>query len=168
MTRYASLHGLFAAATYFSRKLGQHVRTSTIHCMKLAYKHQIQKNRASGSNEVLNTLPYKKQGKPVLLGEKFDGMVQAYIRRVHEAGGSISSQVVIAAACGILTSMDKTKLRGFGGHVELNRHWAHSLLSRMNYVQRQETTTKAKYCISGIFGDHYIWRMKVKTELVKN
>ena len=56
-------------------------------------------------------------------------MVQAYIRRVHEAGGSISSQVVIAAARGILKSMDKTKLREFGGHVELNRHWAHSLLS---------------------------------------
>ena len=137
IARYASLHGLSAAATYFSRKLGQNVRTSTIHCMKLAYQHEIRKNRASGSNEVLDTLPYKKQGRPVLLGEKFDGMVQAYIRRVHEAGGSISSQVV--------TSMDKTKLREFGGHVELNRHWAHSLLSRMNFVQRKGTTAKAKY-----------------------
>ena len=142
---YASLHGLSAAATYFSRKLGQNVRTSAIHCMKLAYQHKIRKNRASGSNEVLDTLPYKKQGRPVLLGEEFDGMVQAYIRRVREAGGSISSQVVIAAACGILTSMDKTKLREFGGHVELNRHWARSLLSQMNFVQRKGTTAKAKY-----------------------
>ena len=74
--------------------------------MKLAYQHEIRKNRVSGSNEVLDTLPYKKQGRPVLLGEKFDGMVQPYIRRVCEAVGSISSQVVIAAARGILTSMD--------------------------------------------------------------
>ena len=57
--------------------------------------------------------------------------------------GSISSQVVIAAACGTLTSMDKTKLREFGGHVELNSHWAHSLLNQINYVQR--ITTRAKY-----------------------
>lgn len=145
IARYASLHGLSATATHFSRKLGQRVRTSTIHCMKLAYQDEIRKNRASGSSELLDALPHKKQGRPVLLGEKFDGMVQAYIRRVREAGGSISSQVVLAAARGILTSMDKTKLKEFGGHVALNRHWAHSLLSRMNFVQRKGTTAKARY-----------------------
>ena len=53
--------------------------------------------------------------------------------------------MVIATVRGILTSMDKTKLKEFGGQVELNRHWAHSLLSRMNYVQRKETTVKTKY-----------------------
>ena len=50
--------------------------------------------------------------------------------------------MVIAAACGILTSLDKTKLQGFGGNVDLTRDWAHSFLTRMNYVQRKGTTGK--------------------------
>ena len=36
----------------------------------------------------------------------------------------------------------------FGGHVELNRHWAYSLLHRMNFVQRKVTTAKSKYAIT--------------------
>ena len=98
IARYASLYGISAAETYYARKLGQHVQTSTIHCMKLAYQDEIRKIRASGSGELLDSLPHKKQGRPVTLGEKIDRMVKAYIRRVHEAGGSVSSQVVIAAA----------------------------------------------------------------------
>ena len=49
-------------------------------------------------------------------------MVKAYLKSVREAGGSVSSQVVIAAARGILTSLDKTKLQEFGGHIDLTRH----------------------------------------------
>ena len=72
-------------------------------------------------------------------------MVKAYIKSVREAGGSVSSQVVIAAARDILTSLDKTKLQEFGGHIDLTRHWSHSFLTRMNYVQRKGTTAKSKY-----------------------
>ena len=51
----------------------------------------------------------------------------------------------MAAARGImLTSM----LTEFGGHVELNRHWAYSLLHRMNFVQRKVTTAKSKHAIA--------------------
>ena len=53
--------------------------------------------------------------------------------------------MVIAAARGILTSLDKTKLQEFGGHIDLTKHWAHSFLTRMNYVQRKGTTAKSKY-----------------------
>ena len=55
-------------------------------------------------------------------------MVKAYMKNVHEAGGSVSSQVVIAAAHGILTSLDRTNLQEFEGHVDLTRHWALFLL----------------------------------------
>ena len=44
-----------------------------------------------------------------------------------------------------MTSLDKTKLKEFGGHVDLTRHWAHSFLTRMNYVQRKGTTAKSKF-----------------------
>ena len=31
-----------------------------------------------------------------------------------------------------------------GGPIQLNRHWAHSLLKRMNFVQRKATTSLSK------------------------
>ena len=86
--------------------------------MKLAYQDEIRKIRVSGSGELLDFVPHKKQGRPVLLGEKFDGMVKAYIRRVGETGGSVSSQVVMAAAHGILTSVDKTKKFGYNNRLD--------------------------------------------------
>ena len=39
---------------------------------------------------------------------------------------------------------EKSKLTEFGGHVELKRSWAESLLSRMNFVSRKATTSKSK------------------------
>ena len=55
-------------------------------CIKKAYLDEIKKMRASGSDEVLESLPWKKQGRPLLLGDKIDGMVQSYIRRVVKKG----------------------------------------------------------------------------------
>ena len=51
----------------------------------------------------------------------------------------------MAAARGILLSCDKTKLVEFGGHVQLNIHWAYELLKRMKFVQRKATTAKSKH-----------------------
>ena len=113
-------------------------------CIKKAYLDEIKKMRASGSNEVLESLPWKKQGRPLLLGDKIDGMVQSYIRRVCEEGVGVSIQIVLGAARGILKTIDKQKLREFGGHIDLSRQWALSLLCRMNFVQRKATTAKSK------------------------
>lgn len=55
------------------------------------------------------------------------GMVQAYIKRVREEEGAVSCQIVIGAARGVLKTVDKLKLREFGGHIDFNRHWALSL-----------------------------------------
>ena len=73
---------------------------------------------------MLESLPWKKQGRPLLLGDKIDGMVQSYIRRVHEDGGGVSTQIVIGAARGILKTIDKQKLRECGGNIDLSRQWA--------------------------------------------
>ena len=55
----------------------------------------------------------------------------------------MSPRIAMAAARGILLSFDKTKLVEFGGHVQLNRHWAYALLKRMKFVQRKATTAKS-------------------------
>ena len=54
----------------------------------------------------------------------------------------------LAAARGIVLQYDKTKLVEFGGHIELNRYWAHALLLGMKFVQRKATTAKSKEVIA--------------------
>ena len=56
----------------------------------------------------------------------------------------MSSQIVIGAALGIVATLN---MKEFGGHIELNRHWALSLLHRMNFIQRKATTAKGKYSL---------------------
>ena len=56
----------------------------------------------------------------------------------------MSARIAKAAARGILLMCDRTKLAEFGGHVELNRQWAHLLLKRMKFMQRKATTAKSK------------------------
>ena len=45
-------------------------------------------------------------------------------------------------------SCDRLKLVEFGGYVNLNRHWASSLLTRMNFVKQKVTTAKNKYSVA--------------------
>ena len=51
----------------------------------------------------------------------------------------------MAAARGILLSCDRSKLVEYGGHIELNKHWAYSLLQCMNFVQIKASTSKSKH-----------------------
>ena len=67
-----------------------------------------------------------------------------YLRNVREGGGVVNTRIVVAAARGIVLRYAKERLVEFGGHVELTRHWAESLLARMNFVQRKATTAKSK------------------------
>ena len=76
IAHYASLHGTSAAAIYYTKKLGHHIRNSTIHCIKSSYQDELKRIQASGSNEPLDSLPHKKQGRLVLLGDKINGMVK--------------------------------------------------------------------------------------------
>ena len=81
----------------------------------------------------------------MLLGHELDRKVQAYLKKVREGGGAVSARIVTAAAPGILLSCDKTRLEEYGGNIRLNRHWAHSLLKRMHFVQRRATTAKSRH-----------------------
>ena len=93
-------------------------------------------------------LPPKKRGRPVLLGEDLDRKVQHYLKKVREGGGVVSARITMAAARGMLFSCNRSMLVEFGGHVNLNRSWAYSLLSRMNFVNRKVTTSKSKHSVA--------------------
>ena len=87
------------------------MRESTVHSIKHSYLDEVKKMRASGSEDVLESLPHRKQGKPLLFGDKIDSMVQVYIRRVREQGGAVSTQIVTRAARGIMSTLNKTKFK---------------------------------------------------------
>ena len=93
----------------------------------------------------MKTLPAKKRGRPLMLGEDIDKQLQLYLQKVRDQGGVITASVVVAAARGILLSNDRSKLVEFGGHIELSRQWAYSVLARMKFVRRKATTSKSKH-----------------------
>ncbi len=109
-----------------------------------AYAKGVQQKRRAEDEGEIAALPLRKRGRPLLIGQDLDTKVQLYLRKVRDSGGAVSARIAMAAARGILLKCDRTKLAEFGGHVELSRHWAHSLLKRMNFVQRKATTAKSK------------------------
>ena len=114
--------------------------------MKKAYGEELRKRRRCDdeSDQDISHLSAKKRGRKVLLGEDLDMKVQLYLRKVREGGGAISARIAMAAARGILCKCNRSMLAENGGSIQLNRHWAHSLLNRMNFVQRKATTSLSK------------------------
>ena len=133
MGRYTSLHGVAAAARFFTRKYGQQVSETTLHSVKKAYLQEVTRKRAIEDDKTVDVLPHQKRGRPILLGESVDAKVQMYLRRVWDGGGVVTVRITVAAVRGILLSCDCSKLAEFGGPIILNRFWA-SLLKRMNFV----------------------------------
>ena len=148
MGKYTSLHGVAAAARFFTRKFSHQVRETTLHSMKKAYQQEVTRKRACEDCQDVDYLPHQKRGRPVLLGANVDSQVKTYLRRVRDAGGVVTARIAVAAARGILLSCDRSKLAEFGGHVTLNRFWAYSLLKRMNFVKRKVTTAKSRYAVT--------------------
>lgn len=75
----------------------------------------------ASSDEELTTLPPRKCGRPVLLGD-LEQQLQLYLHKIRELGGIVTASVVVAAAsC-------PTQLAEFGGHSSLTSSWAYHLL----------------------------------------
>ena len=134
--KYVSCHGISAASRKFRPVVGHKISNSTIESLKKAYIKELHCKHQEGDTESINELSKLKRGRPVLLGDEIDRKVQLYLQKVRQQGGVVSSRIAMAAAWGILMSTDKHKLVEFGGYVNLNRHWAYSLLKRMNFVVR--------------------------------
>ena len=144
MGKYACHHGVAAAPRFFSRKLDKKVSESTVRSIKSVYAEGVRQKRRADDGGDITVLPLKKRGRPILLGQELDTNVQMYLKKVRDGGGIVTARIAMEAARGILLKCDQTKLAEFGGPVQLNRHWAHSLLKRMKFVQRKATTSESK------------------------
>lgn len=146
--KYATVHGVSTASNIFSRKVGQRISEATVRSIRDSYTEELKcRRKRCGSTAEITELPERKRGRHVLLGEDLDRMVQSYLKKVREEGGVVTARITIAAARGILLSCDRGKLMEFGGHVELTRDWAYSILSRMGFVLRKASTAKSRYMV---------------------
>ena len=149
----AAEHGVAASIKYFEKNYPDLLLTNTtVRRLKKLYQAELRNKLRSGSTsdgngegkpavEKLSTLPCKKTGRPLMIGEELDRQVQEYIRYFREPGigAVVNTDVVIATGKGILMSKDANLL----SNITLTKAWAKYLLRRMNFV-KWKATTKAK------------------------
>lgn len=87
-----------------------------------------------------------KRGRPLLLGEELDQYTRQYIAELRRLGGVINTEIVSAAAMGIVKNFDANLLKINGGHIVCGHEWAKGLLRRMGYVKRR-ANTKSKVTV---------------------
>ena len=138
--RYAYYHGVAAATCVYSAKLKIALSKPTVQSIRDVYRAEVNIRIKLGESGVITSLPERKRGRSKLVGDDIDNKVQLYIRNVRVGGGIVSARVVMGAAQGILEYYGKEDVAKL-----VNRHWAYSLLKRMNFVCRKATTAKSKY-----------------------
>ena len=133
--------GATAASRRYSAKLGTSISESTMRGLKKAYVLERNRKRRREENESpVTSLPPMKRGRPLILGKTLDDAVQEYILKLREGGCPVNTEIVRAAAKGLIQAMDRTRLAECGGPATLSVAWAKSLLHRMNFTKRRGST----------------------------
>ena len=73
----------------------------------------------------VKSLPVKKRGRALLLGEELDTEVKRYIRAVREEGGVIKTAITMAAATAIVKKADRNLLAENGGPITITSNYYH-------------------------------------------
>ena len=128
-------------------------KETSVRRFKNNYQDQLKKSihslSGSDSPNVFRELVPKKCGRPLLIGEELDEQVREYIRELRREGVVINSDVAIAVGTGIVMKSDANLLVANGGHIDLTKHWAKYLLSRMGFVKRR-VNSKAKVTVENL------------------
>ena len=104
---YASTHGTATAAKQFSKELGHVVKESTVKSIRNAYKEASNKQRNATGNSMVASLPKKKRGRTLLLGDSIDRKLQLYLKTIWANGGAVTAGIAIAAARGLVLAENK-------------------------------------------------------------
>ena len=127
------------------------LKEPSVRRLKNEYQSSL-KGTLKGSGDGVKELPYKKTGRPLLLGGKLDKQVQEYVKYMRDRGTAVNATVVVAAAEGIVKSQDPNLLDN--GGIEITKWWARSLLSRMGMVKRK-ACSKNKNILKVLRGSFY-------------
>lgn len=121
------------SARYPEKKL----KESSVRTWMNKYKKELVARKKSGKSMDIVRLERKKMGRPLLLNEKLDQEVQAYLRALREKGAVVNSAIVIACAEGVVKNVDSNLLLINGGYVSFSKQWARHMLHRMGYTKRR-------------------------------
>ena len=157
--KYAAENGATNAAKHYTAAWGIDINESTARRFKDKYlkklkdeileqrKQQAEINEASEGEEhkdepiVITKLETELRGRPLLLGEQLDSLVKEFISNLRAAGGVVNTTVVMGAAEGIVSYRDISKLSSHGGHINIVKSRAQSLLRHMGFVKRKCSTS---------------------------
>ena len=141
--KHAIKNGNCAAARKFGKSLEKPLNESTVHSWIAAYKKELEhKRKIGGRVPDINVLPPSKWGWPLLIADKLDYKVRAYIRSVQKAGGPVTTTITMSTGRAIANQHDPQLLVENDGPLWLNTTWAKSLLHRMSYVKRKGCSAK--------------------------
>ena len=130
--KYAAQNGNTATIKRFKSK---NLKESTVRTFKVKYYTELEKTTLA-KRSPKKTIPTKKRGRPVVLGEEID--VQNYLRILRSRGSVVNTNIAIATALGFLRSSNDESINDLVPTVS----WAQSLFCRMRFVRRFATTGK--------------------------
>eukprot|EP00117_Sycon_ciliatum_P019873 scpid84432/ scgid4069/ len=94
-----------SAVSKFTKELEHSVNESTIRNCKRLYLGRLKDLK---SPDLVTTLPHAAGGRSLLLGD-LDGEVAEYVKALRQAGGCVSTSIIIAGAKGIVAHRKKKR-----------------------------------------------------------
>ena len=169
--KYAAEHGPAKAVRHCSKLLGRPVPETTARRLRSVYLQELKTMVCKCADDhapVVDYLPTKAQGRPLFLGSELDRSIQDYITALRRVGGVVNMSIVVAAAKGLLGARKpELVLTEHGGHIEITRGWAKSLLSRMGYVKRKGCNA-GKVSVSRFEEIQEVFLADIQAEVVMN
>ena len=126
-----------SSATRKWKKTYPNLNESTVRGFRKRYEAQIKdahRKKKSPKKVIVNKL----RGRPCLLGDKIDPLVQNYLKATRYKRGVVNSLVAIATAKALLKQYPRLEKE----NLKIERSWAQSLFRRMGFVRRIKTTGK--------------------------
>ena len=96
----------------------------------------------SDKYEELAKFPKRPRETKPLIPSEIDAKVISMINSMRASGHSITYDITISIAKGLVKAHDRTLLKELGGSIELHQTWAQSIHRRLGFVKRKATTAK--------------------------
>lgn len=136
MGKHASVYGVASAV----KKWKCHhpsVNESTVRGFRKRYEAQL-KTAALRKVFPKKSLINKRRGRPRMLGDKLDDLVQRFLKATRYKRGIVNTTVAIATATALVNRYPLLEK----DDIILSRAWAQSLFRRMGFTKRRATTGK--------------------------
>ena len=130
IAKWAIVNGNRPAAA----KIG--VPESTIRSIVKSYNKE-----KSGKYEERAKLPKRPRGAKLLLPSEIGAKVIIMIKSMRVSGHSITYDVRISIAKGLVKTHDRTLLKEHGGSIDLHQTWAQTIHRKLGFVKRKATTS---------------------------